>query len=227
VARLASRLTYANVVASLALFVALGGGAYAAVALPKNSVGSRQIKNAAVTHADLAKNAVTGANVKDGSLLSADFKTGQLPAAPPGPKGDSGAPGLLGAAGQPGAPGSPAAYPTVLPSGRTEVGVYAVRDKAVATGTAIAAAISFLIPLSTAPSVVFAADPSCAGSVSAPTAAPGVLCIYEGQTVNAALFVTDDQGNIGSAAPQGAGLQAVATASGDTIAQGAWAVTAP
>jgi hypothetical protein len=54
-----------------------------------------------------------------------------------------------------------------------------------------------------------------------------VLCIYEDQTVNAALFVTDDQGNIGSAAPQGAGLQAVATASGDTIAQGAWAVTAP
>jgi hypothetical protein len=104
VARLASRLTYANVVASLALFVALGGGAYAAVALPKNSVGSRQIKNAAVTHADLAKNAVTGANVKDGSLLSADFKTGQLPAGPPGPKGDSGAPGLPGAAGQPGAP---------------------------------------------------------------------------------------------------------------------------
>jgi hypothetical protein len=116
VARLASRLTYANVVASLALFVALGGGAYAAVTLPNNSVGSRQIKNAAVTHADLAKNAVTGANVKDGSLLSADFKTGQLPAGPPGPKGDGGAPGLPGAAGQPGAPGSPAAHPTVLPS---------------------------------------------------------------------------------------------------------------
>ncbi len=35
-----SRLTYANVVASMALFVALGGVGYAAVKLPKNSVGN-------------------------------------------------------------------------------------------------------------------------------------------------------------------------------------------
>ena len=32
------RVTYANVTATLALFVALGGGAYAATALPANSV---------------------------------------------------------------------------------------------------------------------------------------------------------------------------------------------
>ena len=33
-------LTYANVVASLALFLALGGAAYAATQLPQNSVGT-------------------------------------------------------------------------------------------------------------------------------------------------------------------------------------------
>lgn len=47
-------LTYANVVASLALFVALGGGAYAAVAVPRNSVGAPQLKNRAVTPAKVA-----------------------------------------------------------------------------------------------------------------------------------------------------------------------------
>ncbi len=40
--RIRSRLTYSDVVASLALFIALGGVSYAAVKLPKNSVGPRR-----------------------------------------------------------------------------------------------------------------------------------------------------------------------------------------
>ena len=40
-----SHVTYANVIATLALFIALGGGAYAAIRLPKNSVTAKQIKN--------------------------------------------------------------------------------------------------------------------------------------------------------------------------------------
>jgi hypothetical protein len=43
------RLTYANVMATLAVFIALGGVGYAAIKLPKNSVGTRQLKNRAVT----------------------------------------------------------------------------------------------------------------------------------------------------------------------------------
>ena len=42
--RLRSRLSYANVTASLALFIALGGTGYAAVTLPRNSVGSAQLR---------------------------------------------------------------------------------------------------------------------------------------------------------------------------------------
>jgi hypothetical protein len=49
----------ANVVAYLALFVALGGTSYAAVSLPRNSVGTAQLRNGAVTAGKLAKGSVT------------------------------------------------------------------------------------------------------------------------------------------------------------------------
>jgi hypothetical protein len=39
-----ARLSYGNVIATLALFVALGGAAYAATTAPKNSVASKSIR---------------------------------------------------------------------------------------------------------------------------------------------------------------------------------------
>jgi hypothetical protein len=84
--------------AFLALFVALGGGAYAAGALPVGSVGNKQLK----------KNAVTSPKVKDGSLLARDFAAGELPgglAGPAGPAGPGGAQGERGAAGSNGGDG--------------------------------------------------------------------------------------------------------------------------
>jgi hypothetical protein len=48
------RLTYANVIATLALVLALGGGAYAAIQLPKNSVESRTVVNHSLQAKDLA-----------------------------------------------------------------------------------------------------------------------------------------------------------------------------
>src|SRR2546423_13101243 len=95
--KLRSRLSYANVIATLALFLALGGGAYAAFKLPKNSVGSRQIK----------AYAVNSSKVADGSLISGDFKAGQLSAGPQGLKGDaclSSDPNCKGPKGEPGVP---------------------------------------------------------------------------------------------------------------------------
>src|SRR3954469_7128459 len=82
----------ATVIALVALFVALGGTGYAALKVPKNSVGTAQLKN----------NAVTGAKVKDGSLKAADFG-GTLPA---GAKGDKGDPGTNGGAGTNGTNGT-------------------------------------------------------------------------------------------------------------------------
>jgi hypothetical protein len=96
--------------ATVAVFITLGGGAYAATTLKANSVGGAQLKNGAVTNKKLAKNAVTGAKVKDGSLLAADFAPGQVPAGPAGAKGDPGLKGDKGDTGAPGAPGTARAY---------------------------------------------------------------------------------------------------------------------
>ncbi|HEX6153608.1 MAG TPA: hypothetical protein VFZ19_08815 [Solirubrobacterales bacterium] len=56
------KLNYANVIATIALFVALGGAAVAA-GLPKNSVGTKQLKRGAVTAAKLKRGAVTSGKI--------------------------------------------------------------------------------------------------------------------------------------------------------------------
>jgi len=91
----------------LALFVALSGTSYAAIVLPKNSVGTRQIKPGGVRSSDIASNAVTSRKVKNGSLLLSDFKPGLLVGGSPGPQGPKGDQGLKGDAGAAGAAGSP------------------------------------------------------------------------------------------------------------------------
>jgi hypothetical protein len=62
------RLSYATVVSTLALFIALGGVGYAATQLPQNSVGAYQLKRNSVTTAKLKNGAVTGAKIKLSSL---------------------------------------------------------------------------------------------------------------------------------------------------------------
>lgn len=68
----------ATLIALLALFVALGTGAYAATQLPKNSVRSKQIKNGQVSTKDLKDGSATGTDVKDGSLTGVDVADGSL-----------------------------------------------------------------------------------------------------------------------------------------------------
>jgi hypothetical protein len=86
----------ALIVSVLALSVALGGTGYAAIVLPANSVGAKQIK----------RNAVTAAKVKNSSLLASDFRPGQLAAGPAGPVGPPGATGPRGPEGARGPEGS-------------------------------------------------------------------------------------------------------------------------
>lgn len=94
-------------IALLALFVALGGTSYAAVSLPKASVGTDQLKarsvstiklapgavsakrlqDGAVATSKLQDGAVNSAKVRDGSLLRSDFASGQLPSGAEGPAG--------------------------------------------------------------------------------------------------------------------------------------------
>jgi hypothetical protein len=61
--RLLERVTYANVVATLALFVAVGGSAYAAVTIDSSDVKDHSLKGQ-----DLKANTVTGKQVKEKSL---------------------------------------------------------------------------------------------------------------------------------------------------------------
>jgi hypothetical protein len=64
-------LSFANVTAALALFVALGGTSYAAIAsIPPNSVGTKQLKDSAVTTAKIANGAVTKAKLAKGVVVT-------------------------------------------------------------------------------------------------------------------------------------------------------------
>lgn len=77
-ARTRSHLTFANVVSLIALFVALGGTGYAAITLPKNSVGPKQIKKNAVRASDVRAGAVRSAEVRNGTLADIDVLDGGL-----------------------------------------------------------------------------------------------------------------------------------------------------
>jgi hypothetical protein len=66
--RIRARLSYANVMASLAVFIALGGAAYAAVRIPPNSVGSRELKDRAVGTDELKPESVGTPQLKEGSI---------------------------------------------------------------------------------------------------------------------------------------------------------------
>src|SRR4051794_6934574 len=90
------RMNYSAVTSTLALFIAIGGGSWAAGTPPANSVGSRQLRNRAVTPKKVSSDTValfkgqSGANGASGS-------TG-----PSGPKGDVGPKGDLGPKGDQG-----------------------------------------------------------------------------------------------------------------------------
>ena len=90
-------MRYADLMSTLAVFLALGGIGYAAITIPNNSVGTKQLK----------KNAVTSKKVKNRTLLKTDFKRGQLPAGAIGPVGPVGPTGATGATG-PAGPATPA-----------------------------------------------------------------------------------------------------------------------
>ncbi len=77
--KIRSKLTYANVISTLCLFLLLGGGAaFAAAKLAKNSVGSKQLKKNAVSAAKIKKGAVTAAKIKKGAVTTAAIKNGAV-----------------------------------------------------------------------------------------------------------------------------------------------------
>jgi hypothetical protein len=237
--RIQSGLTYANVMATVAVFLALGGGAYAAIKLPKNSVGTKQLK----------RNAVNSSKVRNKSLAVSDFsaaaraklKGATGPVGPIGPAGPSAADapvpggktirGLWGGQYAPGGTGNdtfiltvgfPLRAPTPLTDATAQVG-----DGAAFGGVsaAVAAAASDADE-----------DPACAGSYADPTAPAGKLCLYVRDTRLA--NVKDGSLHVQGAASDDAvgatartlGLEvtfSAAVVNTPVRAQGAWAYTAP
>ena len=127
------RLSYANVLSTVAVFLALGGTSYAAVSITgrdveNSSLTGHDVEDASLTGRDIRNSSLTGLQVKhsslgttdiaNGALLSKDFKAGELPAGAQGPSGErgdagetgstgaQGVDGLDGAAGTAGAPGA-------------------------------------------------------------------------------------------------------------------------
>lgn len=78
------RITYANVMATIAVFIALGGTSYAVSKLPRNSVGTEQVRDRSLRSEDLAPGVIQGA---------------RGPRGPEGTKGDAGTQGTQGPAG--------------------------------------------------------------------------------------------------------------------------------
>jgi hypothetical protein len=215
-----------NFVAYLALFFALGGTSIAAVnALPRNSVGTAQLKNGAVTKAKIAKKTISSLR----GLRGLD--------GPTGPKGDTGAqgipgqPGPKGDTGAQGIPGPPGPFPDSnvnLPSGKTIRGVYAVVNTAAAAGSQDQTPISFGFRLASAPGLHYIQKGTpppaqCPGSASDPQAQPGSLCLYETFNTN-----TSNRGVQAVSDPRsGAEVFDSSAAAGNYFIFGSWAVTAP
>jgi hypothetical protein len=224
----------------VALCIALTGTAYAAT-LPRNGVGTRQLKDNAVTSAKIKRNAVTWAKirrnavtsrkVRDGSLLAKDFKAGQLPRGPKGDKGD---------------PGASALNPVL--SGTTIHGAVG-GDFHAFDSTASDFGIDVTLPIPAANALgddaVFVnvagwqnaggqttptttdTDVGCTGNPANPTAPAGKVCIYVSGADHAfnlngysVLFGT-------GASPYGFKLKWDASTAGDTFVDATWAYTAP
>jgi hypothetical protein len=135
VSQFSARLTFANVVSVVALFVALGGSATAALL-----VTGKNVKDASLTGADVKNNSVGSVDIKDGNLLATDFKPGQLPAGgqgptgDTGPKGDAGPKGDSGPQGAQGTAGSNGADGVSVASGSESPGAHCTYGGSVFTG---------------------------------------------------------------------------------------------
>lgn len=203
---------YANVTATVALVVALSGTSYAAITLPRNSVGNKQLK----------ANAVTSGKVKNRTLLERDFRRGELPS---GARGQTGAQGAKGDPGTPGAAGRSALTP--LEAGETERGVIGLEARAAAAGNVFATAASYPVPLAAAPTAAFidgvTPGEPCTGTSDAPTAPAGTLCVYPFVAFNPVVGISSHA--IITTGTLGLRVAWATTAATDTRFHATWAVT--
>lgn len=244
------KLSYSNVVATLALFVALGGAAVAA-GIPRHSIGAKQLKRGAVTTRALRRGAVTGSKLADGSVgagklgpdavllgtiadgvvSSAAIDNGAINAGKLATNAVTASKIANGAVTTAKLGNEIAPLLGTLRSGQTLRGVFNLGTDASGSGDFVGDGISYFFPLTGTPTAnpvleAGSSTPNCpglaGGNQQTPNASPGNLCVY----------VSSEEGEAGSLEIKnpsrlGFGLQANAKGMGSYDFSGFWAVTAP
>ena len=239
------RLTYANIVATLALVFAMSGGAYAA---------SRYLVSSTKQISPKVLKSLTG---KTGPVGKAGANGAPGPAGPTGPagaagaagaKGETGTPGTNGATGAAGPQGPPGTtgFTASLPKGSTETGDWTISQWHKKFDS-VFESFSFPIPLANglsgehvhligegqgeneeeskwAPAIK---EGKCKGSYQAPRAESGNLCVFVllKSNLEPGIVIQGFETNEEGAAKFGAHLSGLAESEGEVVAAGSWAVT--
>jgi hypothetical protein len=239
----------AMLIAVVALFVALGGTGYAAFSLPKNSVGSKQLKNKSVTTSKIKNRAVTARKINTGGLTvpnashanSANNAINSTNATnATNARNATNATNARNATNATNATNARNATNATtaatangqgtLASGKTEIGIIGgvlQNGSTAASPMAIAVTFPLLAPVALSGSnIEVAPTASCTGSTANPTAAAGFVCIYPDVIVGAA-GISGDTGVNGDK-KLGFELDWVATsANQQSSVRAEWAYTAP
>ena len=234
-------LTYANVVATMALFLALTGGVVFAASkigssdlakravktqnIAANAVKSPQIKNNAVNSGDIRDQNITGEDIADTTIETANLKDGAVKG---GKVGDE---SVTGADLQDGTIGP---NDLAVTSGQTMRGVIGGSFSGDAAPNTAYASFPIPIPagLTNADISVNGAgfadeDAACVGSQAAPTAPGGKVCVYVNSSINASAA---EGVIIGNGATTRFGFRMTWTSTNPalpTTLDGTWAYTAP
>jgi hypothetical protein len=168
-----------------------------------------------------ASGLISGSHIKPGTITGKQIKnhsitlnklSGKLPA---GPRGLQGVAGSTGPAGP---------ITGALPTGVTLKGWFNLDTVAAASNEFNGGSISFGLSLAATPTVTIipvSGSPTagCPGSLAAPTAAHGNLCLYESSIQNSAGFATVGTNAVGTE------LFILSAAAGRFFVDGTWAVT--
>jgi collagen triple helix repeat protein len=189
---------YSHVAVAIAVALVMSGGAYAAKKYVITSI--KQIKPSVVAQlkgkaGPAGPQGAVGSTGKDG-----------LPGAE-GKQGTQGTQGIQGIEGKEGREGSPWTAGGVLPSGKSLKGEWSVVATAKEATNQFANSVSFALPLASAPATHFIRigegeneeeskwapaikEGKCKGSVTAPEASPGNLCVFAQEEENSVQELT-------------------------------------
>jgi hypothetical protein len=235
--RTRSRLTYANVMATIALFVALGGTGYAAA-----KINGKQIKKGTIAGEKLKRNTLGGGQVNESKLgkvpraARADSATSADTAASAAAATTAANASNLGGV----AASDYRRYSDAIPSGTNVRGAWGLFGENLAMGQVTAVTVQFPVPapvgladadVNFAPSASAQDDdPACLGSVGNPTAPRGRVCIYIGDNtatnVGGSLRANATSSPVADAS-FGFAVAGQAAIAGGLSVQGSWAYTAP